>query len=196
MQWRARAGLCFVAAAAALPLLGAIAAVAEAGYDVTRITLAGDTLPGSGGATFASVSGTSSLALNDAGQVLHGGIVSGGTVSCPAGSSCWGVYLATSDSVAAIALEGDSVPGTSDVFERVCPGCPPLDSISLTGQGDAAFGGFFGGLYGDTGAFVKHHLATMLAAAAVSGDPAPDSGGGTFSHVIDVSCGWSSCAIE
>ena len=182
-------GVRFAAAALMMPLLAASGgADADVTYEVEAITLVGDTLPGYGGATFLSVDGTGSLAVNDAGQVVHGGIVSGGSVSCPAGSWCWGVYLATTSGVTDVILEGDAAAGTTEVFERICSGCPPLQYVSLNAEGDVAFGGWFGsGPSQGTGAFVDQHLSTQLVYAALSEQTAPDTGGGTYIHVLGVS---------
>lgn len=156
-----RAGARWAAVAcigAAIVVLGAVSASAQEAR-----ALVGDLAPGAGGATYSSFDG---LSINASGAVAFQAYLAGGTAGV-------GLFLETETTSEAIVLAGDPLPAPgTGTFE--VPYGP-----ALTDAGDVFFSSTLSTNPGLTGLF-RYRLG-VIEVIALPGDPAPGSGGGTFS---------------
>jgi hypothetical protein len=132
----------------------------------TALILPGDTAPDTEGGTYTGNTADLNLhSLGDSGAVAFRSAVTDGSVAS-------GIFVDSGGSETAFALEGELVPGipggTYSAF-----GAPfQNDAGSVVFTADVAGGSFASGLFLDSGA--------TGAAVALVGDPAPDTGGGTY----------------
>lgn len=138
--------------------LGAGSATAQ-----QALALTGDTAPGTSGGTYAAFD---ELSLNASGDVAFWASVAGGSVGT-------GLFLETGTTSQAIVLPGDPAP-PSDAFAA------PYGPV-LTDAGDVFFTSPLASDPSRAGLF--RWSAGVVEAIALPGDPAPGSGGGTFSGV-------------
>lgn len=131
---------------------------------VSLAVLNGDPAPGTGGGTFTSLS-SSDLWLDDAGRVALASSVLNGSVDA-------GLFLSSQISLSALLLEGDAAPGTAG-GSFAAFGAP-----ILTPSGALAFLATIAGGNVDRGVFALRD--ELLEPVVFQGDPAPDTGGGTY----------------
>ncbi len=129
----------------------------------TTVALAGDPAPGTGGGTYL---GFADPSLNASSGVAFLATVTGGTVNR-------GVFFDSGGIQTAIALEGDPAPGTGGGTYFF------FGSPVLVSSGDVAFRANLSG--GTVGQAIFVDSGGTQAALALAGDPAPDSGGGSYS---------------
>ena len=113
-----------VGAVGSLALLLSAEAFAQ-GYAHSAVALAGETAPGTGGGTYATFG---VLSINASGDVVFVGNVFSGTVS-------QGMFLDSGGADTAVALEGNTAPGTGGgTYET------PFFGTSINVSRDVAFG--------------------------------------------------------
>ena len=127
----------------------------------SAVALQGDTAPGTGGGTY---TGFGRPSLNDHGVIAFGANTAGGTAA-------QGVFVASSGAISAVEVQGSAAPG-GGTFTA-------FSSPSLNKSGAMAFAADVSGGAAAQGIFLVSKGVTS--AAALLGDTAPGTGGGTFS---------------
>jgi hypothetical protein len=133
----------------------------ESGGTLTAVALQGDPVLGTNDRFGQSLTGA---VINGAGEVAF----VGSFVGAPDEQ---GIFKESGGTLTAVALPGDPAPGTSTTFRNFV-GFPVIN-----GAGEVAFVGNFG-TPDDEGVFKES--GGTLTAIALPGDPAPDTGGATF----------------
>ena len=131
------------------------------------IALRGDPAPGAGSATFVNFGG---VRVNASGDVAFQATLQGGTASA-------GIFLHSDDVLSAIALVGDSAPGTSG---------GTYSSLSFPGLSDAAEVAFSATIAGSIfvdGVF-RRSSGGGIAAVALTGDAVPGAPGALFTDFV------------
>jgi hypothetical protein len=135
----------------------------------TAVVLPGDAAPGTGGGSYGgSPNGWSLHDLNADGSVAFVSDVTGGTAAS-------GVFVESPGSAAAIALEGETAPGTGGVYAG-------FDNAALSDGGVVAFPALVSGGSHSSGLF--RVAGGSGSALALVGDPAPGIGGGSFADFL------------
>jgi len=134
-------------------------------YGISKVALAGEVAPGTGGAVHAN--GFFSVALNDAGEVAFLNDLSGGVPT-------WGAFLYDGSGGQAVSLSGDAAADTGGGSYLVPGGFPALNEA-----GELSFMAAVSGGTASSGIFVAAAAAADIA-AVVAGQAAPDTGGGSF----------------
>jgi len=129
------------------------------------VAVLGETAPGAGGGTFVLFLGVP--AINASGDVAFMGIFDGASLG-------GGLFLASGKTRSAIALTGDTAPGTGGGTY-----IGGFTSPSINSSGDVAFESSVTGGSADEGIFVVSGGAHS--AIALTGQIAPGTGGGTYS---------------
>jgi hypothetical protein len=131
--------------------------------------LPGNTAPGTGGGSYAgSPNGWSLHDLNATGSIAFVSDVIGG-------SAASGVFIESPGSAAAVALEGETAPGTGGVYAG-------FDSAALSDGGVVVFPALVSGGSHTSGLF--RVAGGSGSALALVGEPAPDTGGGSFADFL------------
>jgi hypothetical protein len=171
-----RFGLRLVGAGCLLGAGGWLAAPAHAGFGtLAAVAVDTDTAPGTGGGSYQGFLFYPSI--SKIGTAAFGAGVLGGTTLS-------GVFSEENGVDAAIALEGDSAPGTGGgVFSQFGgTGCLyGCFATAINGGGLVAFGASVTGGTASEGIF---RGSAMVTAAAVEGGSAPGTGSGTYSAFV------------
>lgn len=136
--------------------------VGSGGADVP-VALAGETAPGTGGGTYSAFD--PHLSMNAAGDVVFVASVAGGSASA-------GVFVQSGGVADVVALVGEPAPGT---------GSGTYSSFArpkINGSGEIAFAADLAGSAVTEGLF--RYSGGMVSAAALHGETAPGTGGGTY----------------
>lgn len=136
-------------------------------FEHMALALSSDTAPGTGGGTYSMGGFILARSTNASGDVAFWADVTDGTTTS-------GVFIASATTQKAVALAGDTAPGTGG-GTYVSFGIPWMNA-----SGDVAFPADVTGGTADKGIFVVASGGTQRAAAVV-GDAAPGTGGGTYS---------------
>ncbi len=137
----------------------------------TAVALPGDTAPGTGGATYSSFLGSPSI--NDSGDVAFAAILTGGTVA-------GGVFVDSGGTATAVALVGDTAPGTGGGIYSAIDDTGGF--LTINNSGDVRFRAFVTGGSTPVGLFVDSDGPDR--AVALQGDVAPGTGGGTYLDLV------------
>jgi hypothetical protein len=131
--------------------------------------LPGNTAPGTAGGSYAgSPNGWSLHDLNATGSIAFVSDVTGGSVAS-------GVFIEAPGSAVAVALEGETAPGTGGVYAG-------FDSAALSDGGVVVFPALVSGGSHPSGLFrVSGGSGSAL---ALVGEPAPGTGGGSFADFL------------
>ncbi len=170
MRKHTRGAMRFLVISAAVGIaLGATGAARASGHSVEKVAIAGDVAPDGGGALHDN--SFFSAVLNDAGEVAFLNDLTGGVPG-------WGVFRYGPGGDAGLSFEGDTAPGTGGSYFL------PGGFASLNDDGDVSFmavalsGSAIGGIFLDSGGGAD-------IAIVVEGEPAPDTGGGSFDGAIN-----------
>jgi len=147
--------------------LSLTAAPAVADYQLAKVAIAGEAAPGTAG-TFANA--FLSVSINDDGQVGFVDNVDGA-------SAAWGAFRRGPSGLAAASLAGDTAPGSGGGTYFFPGGFTTVD-----GAGRLSFASFLSGGSASTGIFADAGGSDV--ALVVAGQPAPDTGGGSFEGSI------------
>jgi hypothetical protein len=131
---------------------------------VAAVLLQGAAAPGTGGGAYASFG---QPWLNDPGEMAFLATVSGG-------SATQGVFLASGGGSTAVALEGETAPGTGGGTYV------GFDNISVSNGGTVAYHATISGGTAGEGLYINAGGVPM--ALALAGEEAPGTGGGVFSQ--------------
>lgn len=135
------------------------------GYTLEKVALAGDNVPGTGGAHHAN--SFFSVALNELGEVAFVNDLTGGVPS-------WGLFLHGPAEKATLSLAGDTAPGTGSGTYFI-----PGGFANVNDKGEASFMAVVTGGSASSGIFLDSGGGADLP-VIVAGQPAPDTGGGSF----------------
>jgi hypothetical protein len=142
----------------------------DSGGTDTAVALVGDTAPGTGGGTYSSFG--IDLSINASGDVAFSASLTGGSASA-------GIFVDSGGTDTAVALQGDSAPGTGGGTYTF------LSSASINASGDVMFSSPLTGGSASAGIFVDS--GGTDAAVALDGDTAPGTGGGIYAGFFDPS---------
>ena len=137
----------------------------DSGGTITSVALSGDTAPETGGGTYASFN---SVSINASGDVAFTAAVTGGTAA-------YGVFVDSGGTDTALAVSGDTAPGTGGGTYSVLSDCAMNDSGNVMFDAQVTGGTGTDGVFLDSGG--------TDTAVGVAGDPAPGTGGGTYCSV-------------
>ena len=154
--------------AASLALAAPSPALASA-YTVTKIAIGGEVAPDTGGALHDN--SFFSVVLNQAGEVAFSNELTGGVPG-------WGLFLYGPSGSAALSLEGDTAPDTGGGSYFL-----PGGYTNVNDDGEVSFMAVASGGTATNGIFLDSGGGADLA-VVVAGQPAPDTGGGTFDGAL------------
>jgi hypothetical protein len=135
------------------------------GYTLEKVAIAGDNVPGTGGAHHAN--SFFSVVLNELSEVAFLNDLTGGVPS-------WGLFLHGPSGKATLSLAGDAVSGTGGGTYFL-----PGGFANVNDKGEASLMAVVAGGSASSGIFLDSGGGTDLP-VVVAGQPAPDTGGGFF----------------